>query len=370
MADEEDTSNEGLLADSNSDRLREPRVRDEAHKFALALVEQEEQAAAAAAQRLDDGSDVVLMDANQRQDINYVHAVLCQVGLPRRKVQESSFARTHKGASLLVEAGRLWNGRDWVQQFVPYGPKPRLMLADLFTYAVTHRTKVVPVEDSVTAYLARLGFTNQGGSKGPLTMFRNQALALSACRLSLGISYGMHAHTIDEKPFKRFSAWLADKGGQRSIWPAEIELTSDFYSSLIDHAVPLDAMALATLSGSALALDIYTWLAYRLHQLTRPTFLPWKPLREQFGQEYEGASGAKNFKKDFLSAFRQVTSVYPEAAKSEHVNGGLRLLPAPPPIRPTQVWFRRGIKPIEGTGPHAPLWDAVVNSIKPDSEKS
>jgi hypothetical protein len=371
MAKKKDTPKTQPTTDESSTELR-----DEEQEFALELQEQEEHANAAAARfakanLADDGSDVVLMDSHHRKDINYVHAVLCQVGLPRRKVGGSVFSRTHKGASILVEAGRLWDGRAWVEQFVPYGPKPRLMLADLFTYAVTHRTKVIPVEDNVTSYLARLGFSKQGGSQGPLTLFRRQALALSACRMSLGITYGKHAHTLpNETPFERFSAWLDDHGGQRTMWPAEIELTEKFYRSLIDHAVPLDACALATLSGSALALDVYTWLAYRLHQLARPTFLPWKPLREQFGQEYSGTNGPQTFKRDFLKAFHQVTSVYPESAKSEHVNGGLRLVPAPPPIRPTQVWFRRGLKPIEGTGPHAPLWDAVVNSIKPDDEKS
>ncbi len=319
-----------------------------------------------------ESSEAVLMDADRADAdpsgyIKYVHAVLCQVGLPRTKVDGLQFARTHKGASLLVEAGKLWNGREWVQQPIPYGPKPRVMLADLFTYAVVNRTKVIPVEDNVTTYLARLGWTKQGGARGPLTVFRNQALALSACHLTLGINYGKHAHTINGKPIQSFAAWIDDRGGQRAMWPAEIQLTSDFYDSLIDHAVPLDARALAALSGSALALDIYTWLAYRLHLLDRPTVLFWKPLREQFGQEY---ANPKDFKRQFLVAFKQVVAVYPEAMSSTPVTGGLRLVPAPPPIRPTSVWFRRGLPPLrESSGPHAPLWEAVVESIKPPGEK-
>lgn len=274
-----------------------------------------------------------------RAYVSYVHAVLCQVGLPRSKVEGFSFERRQRGASLLVEAGKLWNGRTWVQQVVPYGPKPRVMLADLLTYAVRRRTRVIPLEHNVTRYLSRLGWTNQGGARGPLTAFRNQAQALAACTLSLGISYGMNAHTISGKPIQRFAAWLEDRDRQRVMWPAELELTTDFYESLLNHAVPLDTRAVHALAGSALSLDVYTWLAYRLHQLDKPLFLPWKPLREQFGQEY---ANPKDFKRAFLDAFRQVIDVYPAASTSQQVKGGLRLRPASAPIHPVRSFTALG----------------------------
>jgi len=47
------------------------------------------------------------------------------------------------------------------------------------------------------------------------------------------------------------------------------------FVSLQKHAVPLDERALAALSHSAMALDIYAWLAQRLHRVPRgrPQFI-------------------------------------------------------------------------------------------------
>lgn len=280
-------------------------------------------------------TDVLVIEAEAPTSdaVGYMHAVLSQVGLPRKKVERITFERTSGGASLLVEAGKLWNGREWVQQPIPYGPKPRVMLADLFTYALKHQTRVIDLGNSVTDYLRRLGWTKQGGAQGPLTLFRRQAQALSACRMSLGVSYNGQAHTVSGQPIKRFAAWLDDHGQQRTMWPAALELSADFWNSLKEFAVPLDMRAVRTLSGSALALDLYTWLAHRLHRLKKPVFIPWKPLREQFGQEYKTH---KDFRREVLRQLSKVLAVY-SGANVEQATGGLVLRPSPPPVPKVQI---------------------------------
>jgi len=104
---------------------------------------------------------------------------------------------------------------------------------------------------------------------------------------------------------------------------------------LREFAVPMDPRALAALRHSALALDVYTWLAHRLHRVNSISGnrLSWENLREQFGQEY---NDPKNFKKEMTKALRTVLSVYPDA-RVEDVAGGLLLLPSPAPIRKTMV---------------------------------
>src|SRR4051812_22630732 len=66
------------------------------------------------------------------------------------------------------------------------------------------------------------------------------------------------------KPIRRFEAWLQHDGTQHTLWPGVLELSQEFFDTLVNHAVPLDYRALAGLKHSALALDIYTWLAHRL----------------------------------------------------------------------------------------------------------
>jgi len=63
---------------------------------------------------------------------------------------------------------------------------------------------------------------------------------------------------------------------------------------------------------SAMALDVYTWVAQRLHRVdaSKPAFVPWVSLKEQFGHGYDRMD---NFKRVFRTTLRQVAIVYREA---------------------------------------------------------
>jgi hypothetical protein len=52
-------------------------------------------------------------------------------------------------------------------------------------------------------------------------------------------------------------------------------LSAEFYDELVAHAVPIDLRALKAFRGSLLALDIYSWLTYRMSYLRRPCLIPW-----------------------------------------------------------------------------------------------
>ena len=253
---------------------------------------------------------------------DFLHSVLCQVGLPRRATPELKFERRNGLASLLVEAGSLYSGQKWQQQPLPYGPKPRLALVHISTEAVRTKSRVIDVGRSLHEFMRRLGIGTNGRE---YRNFRQQMRALSACRMSLG--YGNT--TIDAKPIEKFSTWNALQE-TRGLDEGAIELTTKFYESLVDSAVPLDPRALACLQGSSLALDIYTWLSHRLHRVARVTGdrVTWSNLADQFGQEY---SEIKDFKKTFQKALVSVRSVYPDA-RLEEVRGGYILLPSRPPV--------------------------------------
>ena len=58
---------------------------------------------------------------------------------------------------------------------------------------------------------------------------------------------------------------------------SEITLTEEFFHLITDRPVPVDLrvlQVLQVLKGSALALDIYSWLVYRLSYLKQPTTIP------------------------------------------------------------------------------------------------
>ena len=266
-------------------------------------------------------------------DRAYMHSIMCQVGLPRSKVEGTSFERRSGGVALLVEAGSLFDGAKFIQQPLPYGPMPRLMLAWMNTYAVRYNTPEIPVGDSASEFLRMLGKNTNGGRNSAFATFKKQVQAISACRMTLGFSVDGQATTYKGQPIDKFDAWI-DKSGdaQRPLWPGIVTFSTDYYNTLKDHAVPIDLRAFMTLKGSALAMDIYTWFAQRLHRINgRPLILHWASLRAQFGQEYKGLDPDKDFKKKFLPALKAVLAVYPQA-RVKQVTGGLMLMPSPPPI--------------------------------------
>lgn len=277
---------------------------------------------------LDVGAEI----AGTKQDeygefMSFTHAVLCQVGLPRSKTDATQFMRKSGDAWMNVQAGVLDEGNGPVQQPIPYGAMPRLALAWVSSYAKRYNTREIPIGDSAAEFLRLMGMESQGARYATL---RKQMHALAACRLQLGFK----GRTLpNEGPVQQFDAWLANgKTAQRTLWPGLMVLTESYFNSLMDSAVPLDNRALHALKGSALALDVYAWLAHRLHRIEgRPVILHWKSLREQFAQEYAGKDPDKDFKKKFLPVLRSVQVVYPQA-KVKQVTGGLMLMSSPPPI--------------------------------------
>lgn len=275
---------------------------------------------------LDTAADIVQDDATA---IEYQHGILCQVGLPRKKTDGRFFERTFKNASIRITAGSLWNGKQWIDQPVPYGPKPRLALIHFNSEAIRTKNPHIEIGNSCSEFLRRIGLPDQDGRT--YNLFKRQMMALAATELSLGFTTQNEAVTINARPIKEFRAWIgSDKNDrQQSLWPGELTLSTDYFESLLAHAVPLDPRALGALSHSALALDIYAFLARRLHYLDKPVRVPFISLKEQFGQEYKDL---KPFKNEFLTTIKQVLAVYPEA-KVEQVTGGIILAPSHPPIK-------------------------------------
>lgn len=278
----------------------------------------------------------IMQEPPDRAD--YLHAVLCQVGMPRAATEEREFIRESGFVSMKLEAGSLYNGQRFVKQPLPYGSRPRLVMVHISSEAVRTQNRCVAIGESVRDFLETLGISPNGGPRGGYTMFKKQMEALAACRLSLGYTGRGKAVTLDAKPISRFEAWMHTEGGQRALWPGELELSPEFFGTLLEHAVPLDPRALGALKDSALALDLYSWLAHRLCRIGggEAVKVSWRNLRDQFGQEY---ADPRDFKKEMRQALRRALAAYPDA-RVEEEPGGLLLKPSRPPLAKTQVLLR------------------------------
>ena len=134
--------------------------------------------------------------------------------------------------------------------------------------------------------------------------------------------------------------WLSRDESQRVLWPSTLRLSLDYFENLTKFAVPLDERAISTLAHSALALDIYGWMAQRLHRVpaSKPPFITWVALHEQFGQEY---ARIRKFREIFLGMLKQVHAAYPNA-KFEVDGGGMTLFI--PRLRPQAVGHSRRLR--------------------------
>ena len=99
-----------------------------------------------------------------------------------------------------------------------------------------------------------------------------------------------------------------------------------------DHAMPIDKPASKYLQHDPLALDIYSWLTYRLPRVNGPNGcgISCHSLRNQFGPDYKEA---RRFRRQFLKALEKAVSVYPDA-RLEPTRTGLLIKNSPSPVAP------------------------------------
>mgnify|MGYP003376028797 CR=1 FL=1 len=297
----------------------------------------------------------VAIEQDDPLEIVYQHSLFCQVALPRSRPEGRIFERAYRNGSVSIEAGKLWDGRKWLEQPLPAGPKPRLALMHINSQAVKTHSPYIDIGHSCAAFLRRLGLNDQDGRT--YTQFKREMQALAACRMTMGYTEGGRAITLNTQPVEEFSAWLAVNENERVLWPAHLELSRRYLDSLLEHAVPLDARACGALAHSAMALDIYSFLARRLHSLQKPIKVTWHQFHTQFGQEF---NDWRNFKQKFLTAFRAATTVYLDA-KVETVTGGLLLKPSLPPVHACSVAVSHGL----ASQVRAALPAPVIKNLRP-----
>jgi hypothetical protein len=119
--------------------------------------------------------------------------------------------------------------------------------------------------------------------------------------------------------------------GDHASFSRQIYLTEGFYDHLKDHAVPLNELAIRQLKDSATALDLYTWLAYRLPRInpSRPATLSWQQLANHFGND---GKNIRKFRQVIREAWeKHVSAVYPQA-RAEFETGLVKLHSSPSPV--------------------------------------
>jgi hypothetical protein len=260
---------------------------------------------------------------NTPQNVGYLPSMLVLTTLPHRGSTKLVHRRTN-GKLTLEIVGHPEHG-------LPHGTYPRLILLYVCQQVVLTKSPIVEMGAGLTMAMKSCGLAVTGGAKGTIATFRRQLDRMFYA--SLGWTYREGRGITEEERCFMFGGretWTASEFGE----PAGCRITVDprFFRELGEHPVPIDLAAVRNLAAlhGPFAIDLYTWLPYRLWGVTRSEDISWAALREQFGADY---STEKDFREAFLEGLTAIQPYYP-AARVEILRRGIRLWPSPSLIAP------------------------------------
>jgi hypothetical protein len=273
--------------------------------------------------------------ADEESGVGFLYSGWCQAALPHRKLPDAEgWQIQSERVTLVVEPGmRPTASGKPVPVGVPYGSRARLILIYLQSEAIRTKSREIELGGSLRAWLHRLGIPQGGNS---IAAVRAQAERLSLCRLTFRVQSGNTTGLVNQSIVD--TALFLDSQDERqpSLFLEKAKLSEGFYAQLQKHPVPLEDSAIRAVSNNSQALDIYAWLAYRLHSLSAPRPITWRALRPQFGANF---GRLDNFRARFNDNLRLALAVYP-AARVEINENGLILHPSRPPVAPKEKTVR------------------------------
>lgn len=262
---------------------------------------------------LDDALEIENEDAKKANAIGYMARTLAQATLPHTDPKiplGQLYSRDSGRLTLIVAPTSMKHG-------IPYGTIPRMILAWICTEAVHTQDRTLMLGHSQSEFLEKIGMQNNGTD---ISRFKDQALRLFKSVIS--VEYSDDAEG-DESARLLISSqshvfWHPKRSEQRALWDSTLELSEDFAKEILAAPVPIDMRVLHALTKSPLAMDVYTWLTYRMFVLRRSgrpfVLIPWIGLKMQFGAGYaDSLQGLADFKINFKKRLREVLNFYPEA---------------------------------------------------------
>ena len=262
-------------------------------------------------------------------DMGFMARLMALCSLPRTNPGDRlQYKRTNGPYKLGMTAG--------LDNKLPYGNFPRLLLAWVSTEAVRTQSRVLVLGDSLSDFMRALGVYSAGGGNAGIKL-RNQMRRLFNAHVQL-IYEDEHGEASVSSSVTDSTElwWNVRKPGERSLWESKIELSEKFFQEIIRHPVPLDMNILKSLKRSTLGLDLYLWTAYRTFALRAPLRLSWRQVCRQFGAHPDKSSDnntVQAFRYKVLRELKKIKLAWP-GLNYATAKGVLILHPSTPSIAP------------------------------------
>lgn len=260
--------------------------------------------------------------SDDAEKIGFTYSGFALTSLPHKPLQELFWRREGHNVTLLLESGRDRAGKP---VGVPYGSYARFILLFLQSEAVRTGSREIELGRSMRVWLGTMGLSIGGTT---YRMVAEQARRISSCRLQFFASKG-DVEVMKHGGFVDGSITMAGLDtDQPALWNDRVLLNEEFYRALREHPVPVSEAGLRAIGPRSMVIDVYIWLAYRLHALRGDVSVSWPALHAQFGA---GFQLIRKFRSHFVECLELAMAAYPDARVSVDERGVV-LRPSRPAI--------------------------------------
>jgi hypothetical protein len=258
---------------------------------------------------------------DEADHLGFTYSGFALTSLPHKPQESLIWRREGLNLTLVLEAGHDRAGKPIG---LPYGSYARFILLFLQSQAVKSKSREVELGRSMRAWMEVMGLSIGGTT---YRLVNEQARRISWCRLTFYADRAGH-EVMRHGGFVDGAISLADSDAQGSLWQERVLLNERFYEALVAHPVPVSEAALRAIGARSMVLDVYIWLAYRLHALSADVSVSWPALGAQFGA---GFSRPRRFRAHFIECLQLALAAYPDARVTVDDNG-LVLRPSRPAV--------------------------------------
>lgn len=260
--------------------------------------------------------------SDDAEKIGFTYSGFALTSLPHKPLHELFWRREGHNVTLLLESGRDRAGKPIG---VPYGSYARFILLFLQSEAIRTGSREIELGRSMRVWLGTMGLSIGGTT---YRMVAEQARRISSCRLQFFASKG-DLEVMKHGGFVDGSITMAGVDtDQPALWNDRVLLNEEFYRALREHPVPVSEAGLRAIGPRSMVIDVYIWLAYRLHALRGDISVSWPALHAQFGA---GFQLIRKFRSHFVECLELAMAAYPDARVSVDERGVV-LRPSRPAI--------------------------------------
>lgn len=261
-------------------------------------------------------------DINYKPKNVYYHRSLALLSiLPYKKPKENYYEKTNGNFTISVNATPKYG--------LPYGSYPRLIFLYLYSYCYQHKTREVPLGNSIFDFLNKLDIPVSSVSYKNI---RKQCLALFNSTIQFNETtkgYDKVANFLVADSTEMFWQQQSADDNTVDLFQSTVKISEKLYNEFQSVPVPAILDIVNLLKNSAWQLDLYFFLTYRVYMLNKSNknraFISNAQLQNQFGANYKRVN---DFKRRFKINLSYITTIWTDL-KIKLVRRGMIIYKSP-----------------------------------------